>query len=65
MSTSSRKLNKLFKENAQLRKDYLRLRQKWTEWEQRDADIALYETNRQLESQRLELCQANQWADQA
>ena len=26
--------------------------------------MALYETNRELESQRLELCEANQWADQ-
>ena len=34
-------------------------------WEQRDAENALYETNRGLESQRLELYQANQWADQA
>ena len=34
-------------------------------WEQRNADIALCETKRQLESQRLELYQANQWADQA
>ena len=34
-------------------------------WEQRSADIALYETNQKLESQRLELHQANQWADQA
>ena len=34
-------------------------------WEQRNADIAVYETNRQLESQRLELYQENQWADQA
>ena len=33
-------------------------------WEQRNADIALYETNRELESQRLELYQANQGADQ-
>ena len=32
--------------------------------EQRNADIALCETNRELESQRLELNQANQWADQ-
>ena len=32
---------------------------------QRHADIALYETNRDLESQRLEFCQANQCADQA
>ena len=34
-------------------------------WEQRNADIALYETNRELNSQRLELHQANQWAGQA
>ena len=30
-------------------------------WEQRNADIALCEFNRELESQRLELYQANQW----
>ena len=34
-------------------------------WEQRNADITLYETNRELKSQRLELYQENQWADQA
>ena len=33
-------------------------------WEQKSSDMALYETNRELESQRLELYQANQWADQ-
>ena len=33
--------------------------------EQRNAHTAVYETNRQLECQRLELNQANQWADQA
>ena len=33
-------------------------------WEQRCSDTALYETDRELESQRLELYQANQWADQ-
>ena len=31
MSTLNRKLNWLFKENAELRKDYLKLRQKWTQ----------------------------------
>ena len=36
-----------------------------TNWEQRNADIALYETNRDLESQTLELYHANQLADQA
>ena len=34
-------------------------------WERKNSDIAPYETNQQLESQRLELYQANQWADQA
>ena len=33
--------------------------------EQRNADIALCETNRKLESERSELCQANRWAGQA
>ena len=33
--------------------------------EQRNADIALFETNRELESRRLELYQANQRAEQA
>ena len=33
--------------------------------ERRNADIALHETNRQPESQRLELCQANQLNYQA
>ena len=34
------------------------------EWERRNADLALYETGRQLESQRMELYQANQLSDQ-
>ena len=34
-------------------------------WEPQNGDSALHETNRELESQRLELHQANQWADQA
>ena len=33
-------------------------------WERRISDLALYETNQQLETQRLELYQANEWADQ-
>ena len=32
---------------------------------QRNSDMALCETNRELESQRLKLYQANPWADQA
>ena len=34
-------------------------------WEKGSSDMALYGTNRELESQRLELHQVNQWADQA
>ena len=33
--------------------------------EHRNADVALYDANRELESQRLEFYQANQWADEA
>ena len=35
------------------------------ERERRNADIALYESSRQLESQKMELYQANQLIDQA
>ena len=64
ISTLSRKVDRLFKENAQLRKISGAVAQMdIRHWEQRNADIALYET-RELESQRLELYQANQWADQ-
>ena len=50
-----------------LREDYLRLRLKWTEevGKEWNSDDALNETNQQLEPQRLEFFQANQWADQA
>ena len=34
-------------------------------WEQKSSDMALHETNRELESQNMELYQANQWTDQA
>ena len=34
-------------------------------WEKINSDIALLETHQELESQRLQLQQANQWADQA
>ena len=65
MLALNRKLNWLFKEKMH------RLSEVETEmdiinWEQRNADSALHETNGALESQRLEpeLYQANQWADQ-
>ena len=66
MKNLKRKLNELFKGNVQLRKDYLRQSEiDRGEWERRNADIALYETTRHLESQRVEPYQANQCADQA
>ena len=34
-------------------------------WERRDSDIALYEIHQEFASQRFQLQQANQWADQA
>ena len=33
-------------------------------WEERNSDMALHETNQELESQRMELHQTNQRADQ-
>ena len=55
MSTLSSKLIWMFKEECAAQR---RL-------SERNSDIALYETNRELESQRLELYQANPWADHA
>ena len=55
----SRKLIKLVKETSQLRQDYLRLTLKWVE-----ESVALYETGMQLQSERMELCQATQLTDQ-
>ena len=34
-------------------------------WEKRNSGITVYEINQEFESQRLQLQQANQWADQA
>ena len=68
-NTLGRKQIELFKVNVQ-QKTQKRLSEAEVEmdrrsWERRNSDIALHETNRQLESQRLELYQANQWSDQA
>ena len=68
MPALRRKLDELVREHVQLRTDdYLRPRQKWTEEIVNKEMLRLLsvKTNRQLESQRLELYQANQWADQA
>ena len=61
------KLNLPLEEKMQLRKDYLKLKLIWKSerWEQKSSEVALHETHRELESQRLQLHQANQWADQA
>ena len=57
-----RKQNELFKVNVQLRKDYLRLRWKWTETVGKEDILILLSTKPiNNESQRLELYQANQW----
>ena len=54
------------KEHFRVRKDSLRLTWKWTEKVVKgDILILLHETNRQLESQRVELYHASQWAGQA
>ena len=50
MSTSSRKLKWLFAEKAQLRDG---LKQTWTEEEQRNSDMALLETNRELKISKI------------
>ena len=34
-------------------------------WERRNSDLALYEINQEFPSQRFQLQQADQWADQA
>ena len=67
-NTWKRKQNELFKVNVQLREDYLseaEVEMDRRSWERRSSDVALYETNQLLESQRLELYQASQWVDQA
>ena len=68
MSTWNRKLNKLLREtmySAQTRLSEAEADMEVRRWEKRRSDLALYETNRELESQRLELNQSNRWADQA
>ena len=65
---TSRKLNWLCKLNWAAQKDHLSEAEADMDkrnWEQRNLDVALYETGRELESERLELRQANQLADQA
>ena len=67
MITWNGKLNWTFEEKAQLRKDELKLKMIWRseDGNKKSSEIALQETHRELESQRLEQHQANQCADQA
>ena len=61
------KPGELFKVNVWLGEDSLKLKSKWTREVGREEkfEMALHETNRQLESQQMELYHANQWACQA
>ena len=65
MTTLKRKLNELFKDDSQLRPDYLRQRLNRTRENGKEEMLILLFMSRQLESQRMELCQANQLTDQA
>ena len=66
MITWNGKLNLPFEERVHLRNDCLKLTQICkSEDGQASSEIALFETRRELESQRLQLHQAKQWADQA
>ena len=60
-------LHVCFEQKAELAVQEECLNQIWKEevGNKRISDLALHETTRELESQRLELCQANQWADQS
>ena len=66
-NTSNEELNKLFLVKIQFREDETRLSTTWrsTILERRNSEYALFESQRELESQRLQLLEANQWADQA
>ena len=61
------KLTRPSEEREWLSKNCMKVRLKLRQetGERRSSEMALYETNRELESQRLELYQANQWVDQA
>ena len=66
MSTSSRKLTWLLDKSAQLRDDHLKLKRTWKQesGEKSSSDMALFETSREFESQRLELYQGSERMDQ-
>ena len=64
--TWNEELNKLFLVKIQFRENYIRLSTKWRtnilEW--RNSEHALFESQRELESQRLQLSQDIYWTDQ-
>ena len=66
MITLKEKRRELFKVNVWLKEDSLKLKWQWKGQVGRgEILIWLYMSNRQLESQQMELFQANQWANQA
>ena len=66
-NTLNEQLNKLFLVQIQFRENYTRLSTTWRSkiLERRNSEYALVEPQRELESQRQQLLEANQWADQA
>ena len=66
-NTLNEELNKLFLVKIQLRGNYTRLSTTWTSkiWSEGTQNMKLIESQRVLESQRRQLLEANQWADQA
>ena len=66
MNSLKRKLIKLFQGEfaAQTRLSDAQADLDRREWDRRNADIVLYESGMQLQSQRMELHQANQLSDQ-
>ena len=66
-NTLNEELNKLFLVKIQFRENCTRLSARWRPkiWSEEIQKTALFESERELESQRRQLLEANQWADQA
>ena len=69
INTSNGKLNLAFEEKTQLtqlkQKTEAEIDMEIKDWEKRSSQIALCESQREVESQRMQLHQAKQWVDQA
>ena len=65
--TWNEELNKPFLVKIPLRENFTRLSTTWRSkiLERRNSEYALFESQRELESQRLQLLEDNQWAEQA